>query len=101
LLYNMRLAEPEKEEQEFKISSVKISPSGENWLMPGDRIEIEIKAQPGNEIRINNRYPAFERPRSETGGLGGKYYFTHLIEENDPLVQRNILITMKNEQNEM
>lgn len=101
LVYEMRLPEPVKEEEEFRISSVKMTPSGEQWLMPGDRVEIEIKAQPGNEFRINNRFPAYERPRSETGGIGGLYYFTHVLKEGDPLAERDILVTMKNEENEM
>src|SRR5690625_3993424 len=69
LHYRMTIPEPPSEEEKFRFSDVKIFPSGENWLMPGEQIEIHIKAQPGNEIRINNRYPAYELPKEETKGI--------------------------------
>lgn len=99
--YRITTPEPLSEEKEFRFSDVKLLPDGENWLLPGEQIEIHIKAQPGNEIRINNRYPAHELPKEETNGIGGIYRFIHTLTQDDPMMQEPFLLTMKNAENEI
>src|SRR5699024_8212722 len=63
ILYKYKKPEGPQEIKNFRIASVEATPSGKSWVLPGDRLKLRIKAQPGNRILINNEHPAYEQPK--------------------------------------
>ncbi len=99
LAFQYHLPPTQKPVKDFQIVSVNMQPSRNSWVMPGDRIQFKIKAQPGNEISIGNKIDLYELPAGQTNGIAGTYQGTHLVTAHDPLLNKNLLIKMKNRDN--
>lgn len=98
LVYHYTLPPPDEPVSDFRIASVNTYPSGDCWLMPGDKIQFIVKAQPGNKITVANKFPLYEQPPAQTGGMRGIYQGTYLVKEDDPLLAKSLLFTMQNAQ---
>lgn len=94
LSYHYNLPRPEGPVEHFRIATVTTYPSGNCWLMPGDQIQFTVKAQPGNKITVANKFPLYE----QTTGMAGIYQGSYILGENDPLLTKAIVFTMKNTQ---
>ncbi len=99
LTFHYRIPRSPQPVKDFRIASVEMEPSGISWQMPGDRITFKVKAQPGNELSVNNKMPLFEQPAGEAGGVSGIYQGTYLIKEDDPLLKKTITFKLKDHQN--
>lgn len=97
IAYRYVVPEAKQPVTDFRIASVKTSPSGDCWLLPGDQIQITVKAQPGNNITVADRYPLYEQPVSQTEGMPGIYQGTYIVREGDSLPAGTLPLTMKND----
>lgn len=86
---------PEKAVSDFKIASVTTDPSGDCWVEPGDMIRFRVRAQPGNQVTLDNHTPLYEQPRDEEGGVAGIYQGFHRLEPGDPMMKKASVITLK------
>lgn len=81
---------------DFRIASVTTDPTGPSWLLPGDLIRFQVRAQPGNQVSLDNRIPLYEQPADQEGGMQGVYQAVHVVVTDDPLLKKTSVITLKN-----
>lgn len=100
LTFHYRPATPPQAETAFRISSVTTYPSGNCWLLPGDAVRFRVKAQPANQVTLNNRIPLYEQPATGEGDIAGIYQVTHIVTPGDEMLQHPCVITLKNPRGE-
>ena len=84
-------AEPVKE---FSIERIQTFPAGDLILAPGDKIQIKVKAFPGQKVSTINGTQLFEIPVSETGGMPGIYQGEYEIKATDSFAALKLPITI-------
>ncbi|WP_158563240.1 N-acetylmuramoyl-L-alanine amidase [Chitinophaga silvatica] len=82
--------------QAFRIDFMEITPSGNLQLMPGDTLNIRLKAQPGQTATWINNQPLKELPASQSGGVPGYYSGTYILQPGDSLLNGKILAKLRN-----
>jgi N-acetylmuramoyl-L-alanine amidase len=83
--------------KQFAIANVETQPEGNLLLMPGDKIRIKVKAQPGNQVVLANNFRLSEQKQN---GIAGYYVGEYRVKPGDELINGSQLaITLKGSNN--
>jgi N-acetylmuramoyl-L-alanine amidase len=91
------VSSPEKTTTDFAIEYVRLIPDQDQSLVTGDVVNVKVKAQPGNIVRVEGKR-LFELPDSVTGGVSGIYQGQYRIGENDTFALAGVKAEMINSQ---
>ena len=94
LTYSYNIPSPELATQNFSIERIQTFPAGDLLLKPGDAISFKVKAQPGNEVTINNSVTLFEMPDSVSKGIAGIYQGKYVIQSSDTFANNKLTVTL-------
>jgi N-acetylmuramoyl-L-alanine amidase len=70
----------------FAIESIQFFPNGDLWLRPGELLQVEVKATPGQQVTWMGDVPLLEVDTGETG-VAGIYRGTYKLSEKDQMQQ--------------
>lgn len=76
------------------ITSVETVPAADQWLQPGDRLQVRLVGQAGAQATFLNGKPLTELPASQAKGLRGVYQGTYVVQPGDTLHNRRLLFTL-------
>ncbi|MFC3200116.1 N-acetylmuramoyl-L-alanine amidase [Parapedobacter deserti] len=85
---------PPQPTQGFAIDQVRVFPGGALWLMPGDLLQVEMKATPGNEAFFYKDIPLFEADTAGTG-VAGIYRGEYTVRSSDTFNNEPILFRLR------
>jgi len=86
---------PEKTTTDFAIDYVQLIPDQDQCLVTGDVVNVKVKAQPGNIVRVAG-IRLFELPDSVTGGISGIYQGQYRIASTDTFMLAGVKAEMTN-----
>ncbi|UOQ66364.1 N-acetylmuramoyl-L-alanine amidase [Hymenobacter volaticus] len=72
------------------ISAVETVPAVNQWLSPGDRLQVRLIAQPGVQASFLNGQPLVELTPAQAQGKFGVYQGTYVVQPGDTLNDRRI-----------
>ena len=72
------------------ISAVETVPAANQWLSPGDRLQVRLTAQPGVRATFLNGQPLVELTPAQAQGKLGVYQGTYVVQPGDTLNYRPI-----------
>ncbi|HEX8424981.1 N-acetylmuramoyl-L-alanine amidase [Hymenobacter sp.] len=72
------------------ISAVETVPTANQWLSPGDRLQVRLTAQPGVRATFLNGQPMVELNPTQAQGKSGIYQGTYVVQPGDTLHDRPI-----------
>ncbi|TGE21362.1 N-acetylmuramoyl-L-alanine amidase [Hymenobacter aquaticus] len=73
------------------IESAETVPATNQWLGPGDRLQVRLKGRPGQRVTFLKGLPMTELPPALTKGQRGIYQGTYVVRPGDTLQNRPIL----------
>jgi N-acetylmuramoyl-L-alanine amidase len=74
------------------IQSAETVPAADQWLQPGDRLQVRVQGQPGCQATFLNGQPLTELAPALTKGQAGIYQGTYLVQPGDTLHDRPITV---------
>jgi N-acetylmuramoyl-L-alanine amidase len=77
----------------FGIEYVKTFPEGDLVVLPGDKIQLKMKAYPGCKAEVNGR-PLYELPLSATNKMPGMYTGEYEIYDTDSFRNNSLNVTL-------
>lgn len=80
----------------FSIESINTYPVGNLLLLPGDTIQIRIKALPGCKASWVHDLPLTELPSSQTNGMTGIYAGSYIVQPHDQGIRGKIKVLLQN-----
>lgn len=98
--YNYTEPAPPQPVTSFSIAYVQTFPSGDLIVAPGDKIQFRVKAQPGGEVAVEDKFRLQEIPLGGTQQMPGIYQGTYTVQCNDPLInggRLNIVLRNNNQ----
>ncbi len=72
------------------INSAETVPAADQWLRPGDRLQVRLTGTPGQRASFLNGQPLTELPPAQTQGKRGVYQGTYVVQPGDTLHNRRI-----------
>lgn len=87
LRYQFRPPVPETATAAPDIDRIQVTPTGNQLLSPGDRLQFRVKAFPGATVTMFRGTPLIELPVSQTGGLRGIYQGEYVVQPTDSFRQ--------------
>ncbi|TGE27616.1 N-acetylmuramoyl-L-alanine amidase [Hymenobacter metallicola] len=73
------------------IETVETVPAVNQWLQPGDRLQVRLKGRPGQRVTFLKGLPMTELAPTLTKGQRGIYQGTYVVQPSDTLNNRPIL----------
>ncbi|UOQ80426.1 hypothetical protein [Hymenobacter sp. 5414T-23] len=77
-------------QQSRLIETAETVPAANQWLSPGDRLQVRVVGQPGARVTFLNGQPLTELAPALTNGKRGIYQGTYLVQPTDTLQDRPI-----------
>ncbi|UYZ62443.1 N-acetylmuramoyl-L-alanine amidase [Hymenobacter weizhouensis] len=76
------------------ITSFETVPAADQWLSPGDRLQVRLVGQPGGRATFLNGQPLWELPPAQAQGRRGVYQGSYLVQPGDTLRGRRLSATL-------
>ena len=92
--YNYQLPVAAEAVKTFEIESIQTLPEGNLILMPGDKIQLRVKALPGATVTAFKNMPLYEMPAINAGGIKGIYQGEYTVLSTDSFKSIRIPITL-------
>ncbi|SHI38048.1 N-acetylmuramoyl-L-alanine amidase [Hymenobacter daecheongensis DSM 21074] len=73
-----------------RIESAETVPATNQWLQPGDRLQVRLQGTPGGQATFLGTHPLTELPPAQAGGRRGIYQGTYVVRPGDTLRNRAI-----------
>ncbi|SNC76515.1 N-acetylmuramoyl-L-alanine amidase [Hymenobacter gelipurpurascens] len=90
LMGGLLLAPPAHGQQAPLIESAETVPATDQWLSPGDRLQVRLVSQSGARVTFLNGQPLLELDPTLTQGKRGIYQATYVVQPGDTLHDRPI-----------
>jgi len=74
----------------LQVAYVRTEPNTELWLLPGDRLNVRVKARTGLKISLWNQHPLQELPAAQNKGEKGLYVGTYIVQPGEKLPNLNV-----------
>ncbi|TGD81843.1 N-acetylmuramoyl-L-alanine amidase [Hymenobacter wooponensis] len=84
------LGAPARAQQPQLIESAETVPAADQWLRPGDRLQVRLVGQPGARVTFLNGQPLTELLPAQAQGKRGVYQATYVVQPTDTLQDRPI-----------
>ena len=92
--FNYTIPKPAEPVKEFNIERIQTFPAGDLILAAGDRVQIKVKAFPGQKVSTINGTQLFEIPVSESGEMPGIYQGEYEIKTTDSFAALKLPVTI-------
>ena len=76
------------------IVNIEIFPEGDLAVMPGDKIQLKVKALKGCTVTANGNIPLFEIPVNDANPMPGIYQGEYTIKQTDSFLMTTIPVTI-------
>ncbi len=93
LIYHYSMTMPDTVKA-LGIADIEIFPEGNLVVMPGDKIQVKVKALNGCTVMANGNIPLFEMPTSDAYPIPGIYQGEYTIKETDSFSATKIPVTI-------
>jgi N-acetylmuramoyl-L-alanine amidase len=90
LAFGLLVAVPTQAQQSRLIESAETVPAADQWLRPGDRLQVRLVGQPGARVTVLNGQPLTELLPAQAQGKRGVYQATYVVQPGDTLQNRPI-----------
>ena len=93
--FNYTALKPAEPVKIFDIESIQTFPEGNLVLMPGDKIQVKVKALPGASVSSFKNMPLYELPPAFAGGMKGIYQGEYTVLPTDSFLSIKIPVTLR------
>ncbi len=93
--FNYTAPKPAESVKIFDIESIQTYPEGNLLLMPGDKIQVKVKALPGATVSSFKNMPLYELPPAFAGGMKGIYQGEYTVLPTDSFLSLKIPVTLR------
>lgn len=76
------------------IASIQTFPEGNLVLLPGDKIQLKVKALPGSNVTTYNNTVLYEMPVKLSGGMPGIYQGEYIVKPSDDFSAQKFTVTL-------
>lgn len=93
--YHYEAPKPAEPVKTFGIESIQTYPEGNLVLVPGDKIQVRVKALPGATVTSIKNMPLYEMPPAFAAGMKGIYQGEYTVLPTDSFLSINIPVTLR------